>query len=167
MRFCVECGEVLVERVPPGDERLRMVCPGCGHVAYENPKVVAGTLPIADGKVLLLRRGIEPSLGKWTYAGGFVEMGESTEECAVREAQEELGIEVGDLRLLGVYSRRQVGIVTVVYLSEIVAGEPRPTAEALAFDYFGPDELPWDEMAFPSTTSALEAWKTRLNGSHG
>ncbi len=143
-----------------------MVCPACGHIAYINPKVVAGTLPVVDGKVLLLRRGIEPRRGTWTYAGGFLEMGETLEECAVRETREELGIVVGDLRLLGVFSRRQVGVVTVVYLSEILEGEPHATAEALEAAYFGPDEIPWADLAFPTTVSALKAWMESIPLSH-
>lgn len=156
--YCMECGDTLRENVPPGDDRVRLVCPACGYIAYMNPKVVAGSLPIVNGKALLLRRGIEPRLGMWTYPGGFLEMGETTEECAVREAREELGIEVAHLRLLGVYSRRQPGVVTVVYLSEVVGGEPHSTPEALEAAYFAPAEIPWDELAFPTTVSALKAW---------
>ncbi len=162
MPFCMECGAALAERVPPGDDRLRLVCRSCGHIAYLNPKVVAGTLPVVDGRVVLLRRGIEPRLGMWTYAGGFVELGETTEECAAREAMEELGVAVGDLTLLGVYSRRQAGVVTVVYLSSLLEGEPHPTPEALEVSYFGPDEIPWSELAFPTTVSALKDWTARL-----
>lgn len=165
MPFCMQCGAGMAEAVPPGDDRLRLICPACGYIAYINPKVVAGSLPVVDGKVLLLRRGIEPRRGMWTYPGGFLEMGETLEECAVREAHEELGITVGGLRLLGIFSRRQAGVVTVVYLSDLLDGEPRTSPEALASAYFGPDEIPWAELAFPTTVSALEAWKSaRLEG---
>ncbi len=161
MPFCMECGSHLAEKVPAGDDRPRLVCPQCGYVAYANPKLVAGSLPIVDGKALLMRRGIEPRVGAWTYPGGFVELGETTEECARREAMEELGIKVAALRLLGVYSRPQAGIVTVVYLSDLVEGEPRPTPEALEASFFAPDEIPWEELAFPTTVSALKAWASR------
>ena len=160
MPYCMQCGAELVEKVPPDDDRPRLVCEACGYVAYVNPKVVAGTLPTVDGRVLLLRRGIEPRRGMWTYPGGFLEMGETLEECAVREAEEELGILVGGLRLLGVFSRRQAGVVTVVYLSDLLGGEPHATHEALEAAYFGPDEIPWAELAFPTTVSALQAWKS-------
>ena len=158
MPFCMECGSRLGEKIPPGDDRVRLVCPSCGYIAYTNPKIVAGSLPIVNGKAFLLRRGIEPRRGAWTYPGGFVEMGESPEECAVREAREELGVAVDGLKLLGVYSRHQVGIVTVVYLSDLVDGKPHPTPEALEVSFFGPDEIPWEELAFPTTESALKAW---------
>jgi ADP-ribose pyrophosphatase YjhB (NUDIX family) len=167
MAYCVECGGAMAERIPPDDDRLRLVCPACGHIAYLNPKVVAGSLPVVDGKVLLLRRGIEPRIGTWTYPGGFLEMGETTEECAVREAREELGIVVDGLELLGVYSRRQAGVVTIVYLSELVGGEPRATPEALEAGYFGPGEIPWSELAFPTTVSALKDWAVLMSGRVG
>lgn len=158
MPYCMNCGQIMEERVPPGDDRTRLVCPACGWIAYANPKVVVGALPVVEGKVLLLRRGIEPGHGKWTYPGGFLEMDESTEDGARREAREELGIEVDGLRLLGVYSRPSAGIVTVVYLAEVTAGEPRPSAEALEGRFFAADEIPWDDLAFPTTVSALRDW---------
>ncbi len=156
--FCMQCGSALVVKIPPGEDRNRLVCPSCGHIAYVNPKVVVGALPVVDGKVLLLRRGIEPRLGTWTYPGGFMEMDETTEEGARREALEELGILIGRLRLLGVYSRPRVGIVVIVYLADLTDGEPTLGAEALEARFFGPDEIPWEELAFPTTVSALRDW---------
>ena len=158
MPYCMDCGGGLVERVPPGDDRNRLVCPSCGQITYLNPKVVVGALPIVDGKALLLRRGIEPRYGAWTYPGGFMEMDESAEEGACREAREELAIGVGRLRLHGVYSRPVAGIVSIVYLAEVIDGEPKATTEALEVGLFGPDEIPWEELAFPTTASALRDW---------
>lgn len=158
MPYCVECGGGLIEQVPPGDDRCRLVCASCGQITYINPKVVVGTLPVVDGKVLLLRRGIEPRHGFWTYPGGFLEMGETAEEGACREAREELDVGVGSLRLHGVYSRPGVGIVTVVYLADLMEGEPKATSEALEAAFFGPEEIPWDDLAFPTTISALRDW---------
>ena len=158
MPYCMECGSVLMEKVPPGDDRMRLVCVSCGHIAYINPKVVVGALPVVDGKVLLLRRGIEPRLGAWTYPGGFLEMGETAEEGACREAREELGVEIGGLRLLGLYSRPHAGVVVAVYLADLAGGEPRPGAEALETGFFAPADIPWEELAFPTTVSALKDW---------
>lgn len=158
MAYCMQCGSSMTGRVPPGDDRLRLVCPACGYIAYNNPKLVVGTLPIVDGRVLLLRRAIEPRYGTWTYPGGFLEMGETTEEGACRESREELGIEVGRLRLHGIYNRPSYGVVTIVYLAEVLLGEPKPSSEALEVGYFGPDEIPWEELAFPTTVSALKDW---------
>ncbi len=158
MPHCWECGTGLVERVPPGDDRARLVCPVCGHIAYINPKVVAGSLPVVDGRVLLLRRGIEPRLGTWTYPGGFLEMGETTEEGTRREALEELGIYLGELRLLGVYSRPPAGVVVVVYLARGFENELRLGSEALEAAYFEPAEIPWQDLAFETTVKALRDW---------
>ena len=163
MAYCVQCGSSMVERIPPGDDRPRQVCPACGYIYYLNPKMVVGTLPVVDGKVLLLRRGIEPRYGTWTYPGGFLEMGESTEEGARRESMEELGIEVGHLRLHGVYSRPAYGVVTIVYLADLLGGDPRPSHEALEARFFGPNEIPWDDLAFPTTVSALRDWVSTIN----
>jgi ADP-ribose pyrophosphatase YjhB (NUDIX family) len=156
--YCMECGGVLGERVPPGEDRLRLVCGSCGYISYKNPKVVVGILPVQDGMVLLLRRAIEPRVGMWTCPGGFLEMGESVEEGARREAREELGIEVGDLKLLGVYSRPRGGVVVIVYLASLMGGEVRLGSEALETALFRPDDVPWEELAFPTTASALEDW---------
>ena len=93
MSFCIHCGKTLAEKVPPGDDKVRLVCSCCGHISYDNPKVVVGTLPIVEGRVLLMRRATEPQVGLWTYPGGFLEMGETAEEGACREAQEELGVD--------------------------------------------------------------------------
>lgn len=163
MSFCIHCGKTLAERVPPGDNKVRLVCGCCGHVSYVNPKVVVGTLPIVEGRVLLLRRAIEPQVGLWTYPGGFLEMRETAEEGACREAREELGVTIGGLRLHGVYTRTGVGIVTIVYLASLLAGEPGPSPEALEAAYFAPEEIPWADLAFPTTEWALKDWTATLS----
>jgi ADP-ribose pyrophosphatase YjhB (NUDIX family) len=123
-----------------------------------------GALPVRDGRVYLARRAIEPGLGRWTYPGGFLEVGESAQEGARREAEEEteLRIEVG--RLIGVYSRPHVGIVTVVFAADVVGGRPEPAAETTEVGGFGPDEIPWDELAFTTVESALRDWVASLPG---
>ncbi len=162
MPYCMDCGGSLLEQVPPGDDRTRLVCPRCGKISYINPKIVVGTLPVVEGRVLLLRRGIEPCYGKWSYAGGFLEMNETAEEGARRETREELGIGVDGLHLLGVYSRPPAGIVTVVYLADQIQGEPGPTSEALEGRFFTPEEIPWEDLAFPTTVSALRDWTSTV-----
>jgi ADP-ribose pyrophosphatase YjhB (NUDIX family) len=125
---------------------------------------VVGTLPIADGKVYLARRAIEPSLGKWGNPSGFLELGESAQEGARRETEEEteLRVEVG--RLIGVYSRPAVGIVTIAFEASVVGGRPEPAAETSEVRAFGPDEIPWDEIAFTTAESALRDWVASLPG---
>jgi ADP-ribose pyrophosphatase YjhB (NUDIX family) len=162
-RFCPACGLPVVAQQFEEDHRPRLVCPN-GHVTWRNPRMVVGTLPVAAGRVYLARRAIEPAAGKWSYPGGFLELGESTAEGARRETEEEtqLLIEVG--RLIGAYSRPQAGVVTLVYEATIVGGEPLPAAETSEVRAFGPDEIPWDELAFSTTESALRDWVRSLPG---
>jgi ADP-ribose pyrophosphatase YjhB (NUDIX family) len=161
--FCPACGKPVEPRRPEAGHRPRLVCPE-GHVTWRNPRMVVGALPVRDGRVYLARRAIEPGLGRWTYPGGFLEVGESAQEGARREAEEEteLRIEVG--RLIGVYSRPHVGIVTVVFAADVVGGRPEPAAETTEVRGFDPDEIPWDELAFTTVESALRDWVASLPG---
>ncbi len=149
-RFCARCGR-------PADVEFprRIVCPHCGYAAYSNPNPVAGAIPIdEDGRVVLLRRGFDPAKGRWVFPGGFVDLGESVEDAARREADEELrmAIEIGPL--VGVYSRPDDRVVLIVYLAH-AGGEASTTPEATEVRRFARDEIPWDELAFWSTTLAL------------
>jgi len=158
LNFCVQCGGKLAERWVEEEGRTRLVCLDCGYIHYLNPKVVAATLPVVDGKVVLIKRGIEPRSGTWSYPAGYVELGETVEEAACRETHEETCLEVKLGRLLNVYSRRQAGVVVVAYLAEPVGGEMRPGSETLAVALFSPEEIPWDNLAFPTTVWALRDW---------
>jgi ADP-ribose pyrophosphatase YjhB (NUDIX family) len=160
-RYCMHCGERLTSAVPEGDARRRLVCIECGFVHYMNPRPVAGTLPVrADGKVLLTRRAIEPRVGSWVFPGGFMDLGETAEEAAARETLEEARLEVRNLSLLGVYTRVEPGVVVMVYTGEAV-GEAEAGDETSEVGWFAPDEIPWDELAFDTTSSALQAWVAR------
>jgi ADP-ribose pyrophosphatase YjhB (NUDIX family) len=162
-RFCPACGRPVERRVLEADHHPRLVCPE-GHVTWRNPRMVVGTLPVADGRVYLARRAIEPSLGRWGNPSGFLELGESVQEGARRETEEEteLRVEVG--RLIGVYSRPAVGIVTIAFEASVVGGRPEPAAETSEVRAFGPDEIPWDEIAFTTAESALRDWVASLPG---
>jgi ADP-ribose pyrophosphatase YjhB (NUDIX family) len=162
-RFCPACGQGVEPRVLEADHRPRLVCPD-GHVTWRNPRIVVGTLPIENGRVYLARRAIEPQRGLWGNPSGFLELGESTQEGARRETEEEteLRVEVG--RLIGVYARPHAGIVTVAYEATVVGGEPKPAAETSEVRAFGPDEIPWDELAFTTAESALRDWVASLPG---
>ncbi len=161
--FCPACGEPVEPRVLEADHRPRLVCPN-GHVTWRNPRIVVGTLPVERGRVFLARRGIEPARGLWSYPGGFLEIGEAAQEGARRETEEEteLRIEVG--RLIGVYSRPYAAVVTIIYEATVVGGRPAPAAETTEVRAFSPDEIPWDELAFTTTESALRDWVATLPG---
>lgn len=165
VQFCLRCGGVLGEAWVPEEKRERSVCQACGFIAYMNPKVVAGAIPYQDGRVLLLRRKIEPARGKWSFPAGYVELGESVEEAAIRETEEEAALKIGELSLLNVYSYGDSPVVTIVYISPIVGGEPRAGEEAEAVAFFRPEALPWEELAFRSTREALEDWIRRVGHS--
>jgi ADP-ribose pyrophosphatase YjhB (NUDIX family) len=161
--FCPACGKPVTPQLLEADHRPRLVCPD-GHVTWRNPRLVVGTLPVRDGRVHLARRSIEPGAGRWTYPGGFLELGEAAQEGARRETEEEtqLRVEVG--RLLGAYSRPYAGVVTLIYEAMVVGGELLPGVETSEVRAFAPDEIPWDELAFSTVESALRDWVASLPG---
>jgi ADP-ribose pyrophosphatase YjhB (NUDIX family) len=149
-RFCPRCGQAAEVEFP-----RRISCPHCGYAAYYNPKPVAAAIPVDDeGRVILLRRGFDPGRGLWTFPGGFVDLGESVQEAARRETDEELGIAIDLGPLVGVYSRADDRVVLIVYRA-LAIGRPRTTPEAVEVRAFPPSEIPWQELAFWSTELAL------------
>lgn len=157
----MHCGQRLTTAVPEGDARRRLVCLDCGFIHYINPRPVSGALPVrADGSVLLLRRAIEPSLGLWVFPGGYMDVGETAEEAAIRETMEEVNLEVGGLSLLGVFTRVEPGVVVITY-EAVASGEASPGPEAAEVRWFRTDEIPWDELAFETTEQALRTWIAR------
>jgi ADP-ribose pyrophosphatase YjhB (NUDIX family) len=149
-----------IRRVPDGDNRERLVCPDCGHVAYENPKVVVGSVVVANGAVLMCRRAIDPRRGFWTLPAGYLELGETVEEGARREAWEEARARIALDGILGVFSISRIGQVQVIFRARF-EGAPTYAAgeESLDVRLFRPEEIPWSEIAFPSVHWALDAWR--------
>jgi ADP-ribose pyrophosphatase YjhB (NUDIX family) len=151
-----------VRQVPEGDNRERMVCADCGHVAYENPKVVVGSVVVADGRILMCRRAIEPRKGFWTLPAGYLELGETLEEGAAREALEEAEATIAIEGILGVFSIARIGQVQVIFRAQFADSGPpvfSPGPESLDVRLFEPNEIPRDEIAFPSVHWALSAWQ--------
>jgi ADP-ribose pyrophosphatase YjhB (NUDIX family) len=160
MNFCSECGHAVALSIPDGDNRPRHVCPQCGTIHYQNPKMVIGSIPVweHEGKlqVLLCRRAIEPRHGYWTLPAGFMENGETTGEAAVRETEEEAGahIELGNLfTLLNVAHVHQVHMF---YLARLLDLDFAPGIESLEVQLFEERDIPWDELAFPTIRTTLE-----------
>ncbi len=148
----------MVNRVPAGDTRPRLVCERCGNIEYHNPRVVAATVTSMEDGIVLIRRSIEPSLGLWSYPGGYMEMDESVEEAAIRETREETGLTVRVTRLLNAYSRPSAGVVVIVYLAEPIGGVLAAGDECSDARIFAAGGIPWEKLAFPTVTAALCDW---------
>src|SRR5918992_2112060 len=150
VRFCPRCGQRADVEYP-----RFMSCPHCGYGAYYNPKPVAAAIPVtAAGEIVLLRRAFDPGKDLWTFPGGFVDLGETVEQAARREAREELDIAIELGALVGVYSRAEERTVLIVYAANATE-PPRTTEEAVEVRSFDRDNIPWDELAFWSTRDAL------------
>ena len=150
MRFCPACGDRINRRQPPGDTLERHVCRGCGRVHYENPKVVVGAVCSVGEQILLCRRAIPPRTGFWTIPAGYLELGESTEEGARREAYEEARARIRIIGLLAVYNVVRIQQVQVLYRAELAPASFAPGEETLETRLFGWPEIPWDDLAFPT-----------------
>jgi ADP-ribose pyrophosphatase YjhB (NUDIX family) len=156
MNFCSNCGARVVRGVPPGDTHPRHLCESCGTVHYRNPLLVIGAIAEhGDGRILLCRRAIEPRYGFWTLPGGFMELGETTAQAAVRETREEANARVEPVQLFTVLSVPYVDQVHLFYRARLVDGEFSAGEESLEVALFGEDEIPWDDLAFRTTAITL------------
>ncbi len=161
-RYCQSCGHDLIERFMESEGRSRYQCEGCGFVHYMNPRVIAAVIIEHGGRVLLQRRAMAPGAGLWTFPGGFLEIGDTPADGATREAKEEVGLDVTLGRLHGVYTRRHVGIVMVVYEGTSATDAAYVADwESLAVGWYRADEIPWPELAFDTTEQALRDWVAR------
>jgi ADP-ribose pyrophosphatase YjhB (NUDIX family) len=154
---CTVCGQPVQYRVPVDDNRERATCSACGHIQYENPLNVVGTLPITDdGRVLLCRRAIEPRRGYWTLPAGFMELGETVEQGALRETEEEAGAQVELGALISLISVVHVGQVHLFFRARLTSLAFNPGPESLEVQLFAPADIPWDELAFRTVRRTLE-----------
>lgn len=157
-RHCRACGTATRFEVPDDDNRERAVCPACGTIHYENPLNVVGTVPAWDDQVLLCRRAIEPRRGFWTLPAGFMELGETTEQGARRETDEEAGARIELQGLFSVMNVVAVGQVHLYYRARLLDLRLQPGPETLEARLFREDEIPWDELAFRTVRATLEAY---------
>jgi ADP-ribose pyrophosphatase YjhB (NUDIX family) len=157
-RFCPVCGAAFEPRVLRAGEPARLVCTGatCGFVFYLDPKVAVGTV-IADtgGRIVLVKRAIEPGYGKWVFPGGYVDRGEEVTMAARREAREEAGLDVRIDRLIGIYSYAGRTPIIIVYAASVIGGDLAVDDEGLEARWFETDAIPWDDLAFVSTREAI------------
>ena len=148
-----------IRAVPEGDTRERLICGDCGFVQYDNPKIVVGTVASWGERVLMCKRAIEPARGRWTIPAGYMELGETAEQGAAREALEEACARLEMGPLIGVYSIPRIGQVQLIYRATLVDGAFGAGEESLDAALYAWDEIPWDEIAFPTVRWALEDWR--------
>jgi ADP-ribose pyrophosphatase YjhB (NUDIX family) len=162
LNFCSRCGGALRFGYIDGEGRERLACEKCGFIAYVNPRLVVSTIPVTDdGRIVLLRRGIEPGKGWWAQPGGFLEVDETVTEAAIRETFEETGLVVKPGEMIGLYTRLEAAVVVIAFEASVVGGEFRTNPEALEIEAFAPEAIPWPHIAFLTTTWALRDWVAR------
>ena len=158
MKFCAECGHAVEHRIPPGDQLPRHVCPACGTIHYQNPKIVAGCVPEHEGRILLCRRAIEPRYGFWTIPAGFMENGETTQQAAQRESLEEACAQVEVGSLLAVVHVLHADQVHVMFRAQLPVPQFAAGAESLEVMLCEEAAIPWDDIAFRSVDFALRRY---------
>ena len=155
MNYCNQCGAEVILKVPEDDDRQRYVCISCETVHYQNPKVVAGCLPIWNDKVLLCKRAIEPRLGLWTLPAGFMELGETTVEAALRETREEAKARVKIQNLYVLINLPQLNQVYMIFRSQLLGLDFAPGNESLEVELFHEQAIPWESLAFATIRQTL------------
>ncbi len=154
-RFCPACAGPLETKLLKKGDPERLVCARCGQIVYLDPKVAVGTIVVAEDRLVLVRRAIEPGYGLWVFPGGYVDRGESVQAAAVREAKEEAGLDVRIDGLLNIYSYAHRSLIVIVYGATAIGGELCADEECLEARLFDRHEIPWDQLAFHSTRQAL------------
>ena len=155
-RFCPVCGHALDRRLLKSGDPERLVCTSCGYVHYLDPKVAVGTIiHNGDGRIVLVKRAIEPGFGLWVFPGGYVDRGETPQSAAVREAREECGLDVRLDALVNVDAYPGRTPIIIVYAATTLGGDLCTDDECSEAALFGEGDVPWNELAFPSTRDAL------------
>jgi len=165
MKFCQNCGSPVTLAIPAGDNRHRHICSNCGDIHYQNPKIVAGCLPVWEDKVLLCKRAINPRYEFWTLPAGFMENEESLEQAAIRESIEEANATLENLRLYTVLSLPHISQVYMMYLADLKNTDFSPGVESLETGLFSEKEIPWNELAFKTIDVTLRHYfRDRMKG---
>ena len=152
MKFCADCGSRVTLKAVAGEDRQRFVCDGCGKTHYQNPGVLVAAYVCVGSRILWIRRGIAPAIGKWAMPGGYMENDETPEAAAARELREETGIDVdpAGMELVSVSSILHMAQTHLVFRCHLDAPpEVTCSEEAVECAWFGEEDLPWGELAFP------------------
>ena len=168
MKYCSGCGNPVELRIPPGDTHPRHICPRCGTIHYQNPKLIVGCIAEWEGKILLCRRAIEPRLGLWTLPAGFMENRESTVQAALRETLEEACARVEIDALFSLINIPHIDQVHLFYRGRLQDADFSPGPESLETALFSETEIPWNKLAFHGVALSLKRYfADRLAGSFG
>ena len=167
MNYCNQCGSTVQQLIPEGDNFLRYVCASCGTIHYENPRMIVGCIPFLNDAVLLCKRAIEPRLGFWTLPCGFMENGETPEEGALRETQEEANANVSLMRLFTVYSLPDMNQVHLFFLAHLNDTNFFPGIESSETELFSEEKIPWEDIAFRSVGFTLKQFFRAENHKSG
>ena len=168
MHFCSHCGERVALSIPPGDHLPRYVCPACQTIHYQNPKMVVGTIPEWEDRILLCRRAIEPKHGLWTLPAGFMENSETTAQGAIRETWEEACARVEILSLYTLYNLPHINQVYLMFRATLLNQDFAPGPESLEVALFREQDIPWDQLAFRTIEATLKAYfADRTRGGFG
>ena len=155
MKFCNQCGSKVQLRTPSGDHLARFICGTCQTIHYQNPKIVAGSIPVWDDRVLLCRRAIEPRKDFWTLPAGFMENGESSLDAAIRETWEEANAKINHIQLFGIFSLPHISQVYLMFVGELADGKAEAGVESSEVALFDEADIPWQELAFPVIKESL------------
>jgi ADP-ribose pyrophosphatase YjhB (NUDIX family) len=155
MKFCSECGQTVVHRIPDGDNLPRFICEHCDIIHYQNPKLVVGCLPVWQEQVLLCKRAIEPSYGLWTLPAGFMENQETLEQAALRESREEANANLEIDELYSVISLPHINQIYVLYRATLLDLDFYAGTESLDVQLFNENDIPWDQLAFKTIENTL------------
>lgn len=167
MNYCSHCGNKISFGAVPDEEKSRYYCEKCGTIHYQNPKIIVGSIPQWENKVLLCKRSIKPRYGLWTLPAGFLEMGEKVEDGAIRETREEAHANIEIVRLFSIYNLPNVGQVYLMFLADLVDPDFQAGTESLEVRLFKENEIPWDKMAFSAIKFTLEKYFADRNNANG
>jgi len=158
VKFCPDCGAATERRIPEDDNRERDVCSVCATIHYHNPKVIVGCIPQHNGKILMCKRAIEPRYGLWTLPAGFMENGETTAEGAARETWEEAAAIAEEPVLYRIFDVPHISQVYMFYRCGVQGGKFGVGPESLETELLLPEDIPWDELAFPVVRELLREY---------
>jgi ADP-ribose pyrophosphatase YjhB (NUDIX family) len=166
MKYCSDCGAPVNLLIPPDENRPRHVCPACGRIHYENPKMVVGCIPEWEDKILLCRRNIDPKKGKWTLPAGYLENGETVAEGARRETWEETGAMVDNLSVYRMFDLPHINQIYLIFRTGMKTAACHPTPESSEVVLLHEDEIPWNEIAFRVIEKTLRDYFNDRSSGH-